>query len=353
MKVFVYEFVTGGGLLGIAEAVNSALEPEGRAMVCALAEDLAAGGAHPVVLQDARIDPLEIAGVERRVVATPDEERHEFERAVSEADATLVIAPEIDGHLARRCQMVERAGGTLIGPERELRELAGDKHAMCEHLRAVGVPVPEGREIGRGEPPRDIERPAVIKPRAGAGAHCVYLLPDEDANATGDATCRTRESTMLDVSGRVERFVSGEPASVTLLCGPEVVVPLPACRQQISISDDLRFRYHGGSLICDAALRRRAERLALRVMEALPPARGPVGVDLVLGHDAGGDDDVVIEVNARATTSYVGLRAACRQNLAHALLQVAFGRTVNLEFDLRPLEFDACGGVRQPVSRTA
>ena len=72
----------------------------------------------------------------------------------------------------------------------------------------------------------------------------------------------------------------------------------------------------------DEALCRRAQSLALQVLEALPATIGYVGVDLILGPDLSGCDDVVLEVNPRVTTSYVGLRRLCRGNLAAMMLAV-------------------------------
>ncbi len=65
--------------------------------------------------------------------------------------------------------------------------------------------------------------------------------------------------------------------------------------------------------------------------------------------DATGGDDVVIEINPRLTTSYVGLRAATRDNLAAAMLNVAEGRTPELMFAIERLEFTSDGKVQKPV----
>ena len=78
------------------------------------------------------------------------------------------------------------------------------------------------------------------------------------------------------------------------------------------MSDDGRFVYLGGSLPLPHALASRATRLAQQAVAALPDPLGYVGVDLVLGADADGADDYVIEINPRLTTSYIGLRAAAR-----------------------------------------
>ena len=118
---------------------------------------------------------------------------------------------------------------------------------------------------------------------------------------------------------------------------------LSPCKQRIS--DDGRLRYMGGELPLAGGLAERARALAERALAAMPPAIGYVGVDLVLGRAPDGSEDVVIEINPRLTTSYVGLRAAAKSNLAKAMWSVAQGETQQVEFADRPIEFDSSGNV--------
>ncbi|NIV10374.1 MAG: ATP-grasp domain-containing protein, partial [Aliifodinibius sp.] len=53
---------------------------------------------------------------------------------------------------------------------------------------------------------------------------------------------------------------------------------------------------------------------AQRTVELLRGLRGYVGVDMVLTND----EPVVVEVNPRLTTSYIGLRKVINFNLAQA-----------------------------------
>ena len=78
----------------------------------------------------------------------------------------------------------------------------------------------------------------------------------------------------------------------------------------------------------------------------MPPARGYVGVDLVLGDDESGAGDAVIEINPRLTTSYVGLRKLVRENLAAAMLAAAMGEDIALTYAGGTVEFSAAGEVR-------
>ena len=145
---------------------------------------------------------------------------------------------------------------------------------------------------------------------------------------------------------RLEVFHPGLAASVAFLCGPNHRIPLAACRQHLT--QDGRFGYLGGSLLWETELAARATSLAQRALAVLPPAVGYVGVDLVLGNASDGSEDVIIEVNPRLTTSYVGLRAMTDDNLALAMLEIAAGREFLPRFRRDPLEFSAKGAVRRP-----
>src|SRR5439155_20066372 len=118
----------------------------------------------------------------------------------------------------------------------------------------------------------------------------------------------------------------GIAASVAVLVGPRQRVALAPAEQ--TLSSDGRFHYLGGKAPLPAPLAERAQRLALRAVKAVPGLFGYVGVDLVMGQRRG----YVIEINPRLTTSYVGLRRLARMNLGAAMLQVAEGKRVRLDW---------------------
>ena len=128
MRVFLYEFVTGGGLHHASpnEPPCGSLLAEASAMVQALATDLAAlPEVELVLLHDARLPPFALpARVEVREVAGVDEEPGVFSAAVRESDAVLLIAPEFNEHLARRAIHVEEMKARLISPHSEFVAIA-------------------------------------------------------------------------------------------------------------------------------------------------------------------------------------------------------------------------------------
>jgi predicted ATP-grasp superfamily ATP-dependent carboligase len=129
-----------------------------------------------------------------------------------------------------------------------------------------------------------------------------------------------------------------------LLCGLAGVTAFPPCWQRLS--QDGRFTYHGGSLVRERELAQRATSLAIQAINAMPPARGYVGVDMVLSDAADGLADVVIEINPRITTSYVGLRAAISQNLAGLMLACVRGERPELHVCDWSIDFTSDGLVR-------
>ena len=338
MKIFLYEFITGGGLVGSGDLMSSSIFAEATAIIRALAADFCAiDHAQVSALKDYHLTDFDLPGCQVSEVTTSDEEHEAFRRLSCDADWTVVIAPEFDGNLESRTRWVEESGGRLLSPSSKIVELTADKQKTSAHLATAGLRVPEARLLAPAEPlPADFRYPAVLKPIDGAGSIDVDLIADAQQSPFWNS-----EKPRL-----LERFVPGTPVSVAVLCGPAGHVPLPACRQCLRTFEGGAFHYEGGWLPLDAAEARRAEELALRTIASLDSPLGYLGVDLILGDDATGADDRVIEINPRLTTSYVGLRAASTTNLAAAMLAVARGRRPSLSFRAKRVEFDSDGTVR-------
>ncbi len=345
MRVLVYEFVTGGGLWldadhgGSAEIVSgfASLLAEGRAMVAALLRDLTSLRlARPVCFQDSRYPYPVPAGTRVVRIATARQRREQLAAWAARVDGVIVIAPELDGHLLNDCHLVEQHSGTLWSPGPDFVALASDKTKTSDSLIRAGVACPEGVTLAAGRPmPADFPYPAVVKRVDGAGSTDTRIVFEPDADAMP----------AVGPPFRLERFQPGLPVSVAALCGPDGPVLLPACGQ--TISEDGRFRYLGGYLPLQPVLADRASKLARLALAALPATRGYIGVDMVLGAEPEGEADVVLDVNPRLTTSYVGLCQAAECNLTDAMLQVAQGRRPSepLRFDSEPIRFDCKGQV--------
>jgi predicted ATP-grasp superfamily ATP-dependent carboligase len=340
-QIVLYEFTVSGGLWRKDENYSAAdsLIREGRAMLTALATDFAAiEGVETLVLRDCRGADWPITRCTVCDVKSAADEQSLLCELSSQAAATILIAPEFDGLLLERCRWVEQRGGKLLSPTSRVVEIASDKQQTGERLALHGIPTPRSIVLQSGDAlPLDFHYPAVIKPIDGCGSQDVQLISER----LPAATSALRFCTAM----RLEEFVPGAPASVVVLCGPNELRPLAACHQRLS--DDGRFQYLGGSLPLPTQLAKRAQKLAVRAVATLPQPRGYIGVDLVLGDDPTGCDDVVIEINPRLTASYIGLRAAARCNLAEAMWAIAEGRPAEVSFSDMHIEFDSDGAVWQ------
>jgi predicted ATP-grasp superfamily ATP-dependent carboligase len=180
----------------------------------------------------------------------------------------------------------------------------------------------------------------VFKPRHGAGSQATFLVRNELELSRCSAQARDESFTGEAI---LQPFVPGQPASVAFLLGAGRCIPLWPAAQHLS--DDGRFRYLGGAAPLPESLRRRAGSIAERAVACVPGLRGYVGVDLVLGDVADGSADMVIEINPRLTTSYIGLRQLTKANLAEWMLALADARACSAP-PLSPADGGEGSGVR-------
>jgi hypothetical protein len=312
MHIFVYEYLCAEG----AVATSASLAVEGWAMLEALLEDfqrLPGVTVETMLGRDFRNAGLTLPASATVHIANDGGIKEVFCRLTGAADWTLVVAPEFDDILATRLRWVEEAGGRSMNSTLDATELAGDKLRLAGRLRDCDVPTPLTMLFPAFPP----SFPAVCKPRYGAGSQATFLVRNEDElRRAADAAAKCCAGDLI-----VQPYVFGEAVSVGFLIGPSRRLAMPAAAQQLST--DGRFRYQGGSLPLDPQRNARAVRLAACAVDAVEGLAGYVGVDVVLGASAG--DDAMIEINPRLTTSYVGLRALARFNLAEALLAVVKG----------------------------
>jgi predicted ATP-grasp superfamily ATP-dependent carboligase len=124
----------------------------------------------------------------------------------------------------------------------------------------------------------------------------------------------------LDRGGRrqthvVQPYIQGDAASLSVLARDGVARVLSCNRQNVTVEDGY-FRYHG-SVVGGLQARLRAfAPVAAGIAEAIPGLWGYIGIDLIDGPSG----PLVVDVNPRLTTSYVGLAAAIGGNPASMVL---------------------------------
>jgi len=337
VRILVHEFASGGGLAG--RPVPASLGREGAAMRAALVADLAAIRRHRIVTTaDLRFPLAAPPGVE--VVTLPPGSAARLDALIASADAVWLVAPEADGCLERLAARAERNGKALLGPGASAIRRASDKAGLPRLLARHGVAHPTTRVLRRGTEwgrvARELGYPLVVKPARGAGCGGVCLARDGDElrHAVDLARRADGRGPLL-----LQRYVAGAAASVSLLADGRRAVPLAVNAQEVRASRP--FAYRGGRTPLDHPLAGQAVEAALRACRALPGLRGYVGVDLVLTPS----EAVVIEVNPRLTTAYLGVRSALDENVAALALAACAGTLPEPPSARRHVRFTAAGRV--------
>ncbi|MFM9196516.1 MAG: ATP-grasp domain-containing protein [Planctomycetia bacterium] len=339
MHVLLYEHFCSGGLAG--RRTDEGLLTEGAAMLRALAEDFQATGHTVSVLLDERLDwplPGRIVPV---ATASPREAIGAVDRSLAAADAALVVAPESDGLLPATIARVERAGVINLGSPSGTVGAVSDKHALAARLAAQGVRTPPG-QLGLGAAADLLAKHGelVIKPNRGAGCVDTFVC-----RSPADLASLPQRSDWL-----VQPRCAGIAASVAFVlprCGPPI--PLRAGTQAVRLeSGDAarpsRFTYSGGRLPLEETLEARAIRLGLQAIGHLSGLHGFVGIDLVLG--ATPAEDTLIEVNARPTVAYVGLRRLARFLIPDLIL----GRPTQVAWQPGSVNYRSDGSAEPPTA---
>lgn len=303
MRIFVLEYVTGGGWREIA--APGSLIAEGAMMLRALTRDLARLPALDVVVACDPALGLDAPDATAVPVAAADP-WGSWRRIAGRCDLVWPIAPETDGVLEETVRLGTAAGCEVLASRAPALAVARSKRASADWLAARGIPVVATAPLAL-PPPVAAER-WVVKPDDGAGAVDTLLVAGRAA----------LERLRREAAGRhlvVQPFVAGEALSLSLLAQGGAAWLLSCNRQEVSVVDG-RFSYRGGT-VGGAEVRRPAlATLAQRIAAALPDLWGYVGVDLIDG-PAG---PVVLEINPRLTTSYIGLADSIGLNPAALVL---------------------------------
>lgn len=304
MKIFVFEYVTGGGCAGIP---LPPIHVEGETMWRALVHDLTAiEGVEVISPRDTRLEAPSIPGL-TLVPTGPDSFDADFQACLAAADAVWLIAPESGGILESLSRDVLAAGKRLLGSHPDTVRITASKRATSQLLAAQDI----GVTTTYDHPAQMTEaRPVVAKPDDGAGCEETLWF----ANPGAAEAWRQRR----DAHGfAYQYYLPGAALSMCLLCRAGQVQLLSVNRQHVDI-DGGCFQFNGVTVNALADEDGTFSRLAQRIAQALPDLWGYVGVDLIAAEDG----LTVVEVNPRVSVSYAGLARAIGDNPARRVLNL-------------------------------
>jgi predicted ATP-grasp superfamily ATP-dependent carboligase len=300
-KIFVCEFITGGGLC--AEPLTDSLAREGALMRNALLRDLVGLSYHISTAVDARLVPPHCEHV---VVHADDDAWLVWEKQIKNADATWIIAPETEGVLNYLTQLVTRQGKLVLGCGLESIKITSEKMATYLALEKAGIATIPTYSFDNW-------------PKS----HWIWLAKPNDGAGSNDAVCFNNADDLQDWIERndkqhthvIQPFQPGDSASISCVIKNGKAQLLSCNSQEIDI-DNHKLRYMGGVINGMREHWAQFEFVANQIAEVIPDLAGYVGIDVIVDHDA----VIVVEINPRLTTSYVGLREAIGVNPAELII---------------------------------
>ncbi len=306
MKVLVFEFMVGGGVAD-QHPLNEELQTfyhQGHSMLTAVCKDLLLLGHEVFALADIHA----YASLPKEVVRVSVESEQELDPtlwgAANLADYILLIAPETDGCLEHFAELLSGFSNKIMSPNIGFIKLAANKWKCHNWFSDRDVPCPDSILLSEDHAANDVPAdffPCVAKPVDGAGSEDVLLVASFDELAS------------ISKPMLLQRFVPGVPASVSVIIESLEKIHFLEPGQQIFDAEPFGVHLRTEFPLAPP-LRERALKLARLVVEASPGTIGYFGIDMILADDP--DNDVLIEINPRLTTSYCYLREWAQENLA-------------------------------------
>jgi predicted ATP-grasp superfamily ATP-dependent carboligase len=297
---------------------------EGFSMLRTIISDFKAAGHFVITVLDSRLAVLNPPiGADCIVPVSSSQETEEAVKKVSEsADAAYIVAPESNQVLQSLVAGIEQAGVSSLNCSASDIGKVSDKSALLERAKEMGLPTPATVIVSIREDVAEIKRavnsrlgfPLIIKPVDGVGCAGLSVVRNENQVASAVAKVIRESSSEYFMA---QELIHGTAVSVSLLSTGSQALPISLNKQDISLMPpESTSTYNGGQVPFNSPRKREAFALAETVVRSLRGLRGYVGVDLVLTEKG----PVVIEVNPRLTTSYVGVRKIAGFNPAQALI---------------------------------
>lgn len=305
-KIFVCEFITGGGFNG--SDLSPELAEQGQQMRDALLQDLSRLPYQTITTVDIRLVPPVDCDT-CHVVNAKDDVWQIWGGAIQEADAVWLIAPETDGYLERMTALALEHSKVIIGCGLTAVTIFSSKLACCQLLKQTNIATLDTYLFT--EWPKTANVQWIAKPEDGAGCEeTVYF----------DAVTELERWMLL--SNRVEThviqpYIKGQAASISCVMYKGKANVL-SCNKQLIDIDNNNLIYRGCIINGMRQHWEEFEMLANKVAQLLPDLAGYIGIDIIVS-DA--EKITVVEVNPRLTTSYVALQEATGYNPAELIIR--------------------------------
>lgn len=321
MELLIYEYTSATDL--DEKLVQPSVLSEGFGMLKALSADAKAAGINVTTILNGRIAGFNPSLDAAHIISVHSKAEAErvFEENASNMDATLVVAPETNGILQELVEKTEQSKITSLNSSAAAIAQVSDKAFLQSYAKNLELKTPETITINAGDNVEDsmqlirekLSFPAIIKPTKEAGCEALNVI-----NNQGQAKKAIKEITKHPNDRFiVQKLIQGVPASVTLISNGTEAQPLTLNEQHVLLKPpNQASNYVGGTTPFVHRQQEKAYAASKRLVESIKGLRGYIGVDLVLTEE----EPILIEINPRLTTSYIGIQRILKLNLLQTII---------------------------------
>ncbi len=301
-RIFVCEFITAGGFAG--KDLPEDLLEEGEAMRDALLDDLSSiEGVTVFTCRDSRLPPLNQC--DSYLVQQDEDCWENWEKLIEEVDAFWPIAPETDGALERLTRLAEAQGVTVIGSTSQTVKLCSSKSELASHLQAHQLNVIPSQQLDVVDDQMN-KYGWVVKPDDGAGC--------EDTSFYSSVRSIPAQTDWKDYI--LQPYLPGESISLSVHITQGHAELLTINQQHVTCQGQL-LRHEGVTIDIYQNRHDQMQVLAQQIADVIPGLNAYIGIDIILSDTV----PVIVEINPRLTSSYVGLSKKLGDNIAYRCLE--------------------------------
>ena len=230
---------------------------------------------------------------------------------IEQADAVWFIAPETNGMLYALTQMATLQVKLVLGCGLDAIEITSDKMATYLALKAASIATIPTYYVDNWPKHNNalVNQPLLAKPNDGAGCEDTFCFVNAE-NLMHWLLHNKKQHTHV-----IQPFITGTPASIScvMLNGS---ARLLSCNTQMIELNHHTLCFKGVVVNGMREHWQAFELVAQQIAISFPSLAGFVGIDVIVRSN----EIIVVEINTRLTTSYVGMREATGVNPAELIL---------------------------------
>ena len=311
MKILVFEYITGGGLA--REELPESLAREGSLMLKALIDELVVlPSVKLTVLLDWRCNTMDLPQTIQIIRVSAEQSVYDLLPAhIETSDLVWPIAPEMESQLLNISKLVENKSKRLLNSSSESVAICSDKLATIQVLKKNKFSsIIDGQQLD--EFSQEFIGHWVIKPKDGVGCVDCFLVSSKKE-------FKQLIKQINDPSNYIiQPYIKGESLSLSCLFKNGVAWLLCCNKQLVSIKQG-KFELKACQVNIIMKNRVVYQQLINQVAEAIPGLWGYVGIDIIQPEHG---QALIVEINPRLTTSYVGIHQALGINVAETVIKM-------------------------------